>query len=32
MVIYRLKFDRIAETWLQPDNLTLSRQLGARAA
>jgi steroid delta-isomerase-like uncharacterized protein len=31
MVIYRLRDGRIAETWLQPDNLSLLRQLGAIA-
>ncbi|GGX57023.1 ester cyclase [Saccharospirillum salsuginis] len=29
MVIYRMEGDRIAETWLQPDSVTLLQQLGA---
>jgi steroid delta-isomerase-like uncharacterized protein len=32
MVIYRLREGRICETWLQPDNVTLLRQLGALPA
>lgn len=32
MVIYRLRENRICETWLQPDNLTMLQQLGALPA
>lgn len=32
MVIYRLRAERIVETWLYPDNLSLLKQLGVMAA